>query len=86
MEMETTPDDRKQKTQAAFNIKQKLTVVVMDILLLSELGFCVYLGHMQPEDMAAIFLRNFIPMVMITLIAARVVIRRFDKVPPQAHD
>ncbi|MFH1480121.1 MAG: hypothetical protein ABIG67_02550 [Pseudomonadota bacterium] len=58
------------------NLKQKMVVIIMDILLLGELAFCIYLGKQDPEDMAGIFLRTFLPMMIGTVVMARVFIKK----------
>ena len=62
--------------QDGFNARQKIVVVLMNALLLAELTFSIYLGHRAGEDMAITFLWTFIPMVIATLILARIFIRK----------
>lgn len=61
-----------------FNFRQKLVVVVMDLLLLVELAFCIYLGKDDPEGMTATFLKTYIPMVIATLWITRRLVKKFD--------
>jgi len=58
------------------NGKQKLIVVVMDLLLLIELAVAVYLGYQQQENLTVIFLRTYVPAMLITVILARISIRK----------
>jgi len=58
------------------NIKQKLVVVIIDFLILAELAYSIYRGQRQPEEMVIIFLKTFIPLVVLTLVAGRIVIRK----------
>ena len=47
--------------------------------LLAELTFSIYLGQKDQENMAAIFLAAFVPMVIVTLVLARVFVRKMGK-------
>ena len=58
------------------NKKQKLIVVVMDLLLLIELAVAVYLGYQQQENLTIIFLRTYVPAMLVTVILARIGIRK----------
>ncbi|MGA8239857.1 MAG: hypothetical protein WB818_04735 [Desulfobacterales bacterium] len=58
------------------NGKQKLIVVVMDLLLLIELAVAVYLGYQHQENLTVIFLRTYVPAMLITVILARISIRK----------
>ena len=58
------------------NGKQKLIVVVMDLLLLIELAVAVYLGYQQQENLTIIFLRTYVPAMLVTVILARIGIRK----------
>jgi hypothetical protein len=58
------------------NGKQKLIVVVMDLLLLIELAVAVYLGYQHQENLTVIFLRTYVPSMLVTVILARISIRK----------
>jgi hypothetical protein len=58
------------------NARQKIVVILMDAALLAELSLSIYLGRQDPENMTAVFLKAFIPMVIGTLIAARILVKR----------
>ena len=58
------------------NFRQKIVVVMMDILLLAELTGCIYFGHQHQDDMTGIFLRSFIPLALVTVIVSRILIRK----------
>ncbi len=58
------------------NGKQKLIVVAMDLLLLIELAVAVYLGYQHQENLTVIFLRTYVPAMLITVILARIGIRK----------
>lgn len=59
------------------NGKQKIVVIVMNLLLLAELTYCMYVGHQESEYMASFFLRTFFPMVIATVVLARLLVRKF---------
>ena len=63
----------------SFNLKQKLVVVFMNVLILSELTFSIIMGKRNPENIALVFLSIFIPSVIFTLIAARIWICKLQK-------
>lgn len=65
--------------QHALNLKQKVVILLMNVLLLAEMTYSIYLGKQVPEDMTIIFLKTYIPMVIGTLILSRVLIRRFGR-------
>jgi len=48
----------------------------MDILLLTELTFCIYLGQQNPDDVTGFFLRSFIPLALITVVVSRILIKK----------
>ena len=58
------------------NARQKCVVVLMDLLLLAELCVSVYLGQQNPEEITTIFLKTFVPAVVLTVFTARIAIRR----------
>jgi len=60
------------------NLKQKLIVVLADILILSELAFAMYQSAQNPEDFTGTFLRIFIPLATATFIISMVGIRKSE--------
>ena len=67
-------------THEGLNLRQKLVVLVMNLFLLAELTFSIYLGQQDKENIASVFLSTFLPMVIVTLILARVFVRRMGKI------
>jgi hypothetical protein len=57
------------------NTKQKIAVVVINILILAELAFSLYIGS-KDQDMVLTFLKIYVPAVVVTLILGRLFIRR----------
>ena len=70
------------------NGKQRIVVIVMNLLLLAELTYCMYVGHQESEYMASFFLRTFFPMVIATVVLARLLVRKFhsEKIFTLAED
>lgn len=66
------PDDR-------LNNSQRTVVVIMNLLLLVELTICMYFGQQDPENLTLFFLKTFLPAAAVTLISARLMIRRLHK-------
>jgi len=58
------------------NFKQRIVLIVMDVLILIELVFSIYLGYRNQENLTVIFLKTYIPTVTVTLIIGRVLIKR----------
>ena len=58
------------------NFKQKLVVIFANVLILAELTTSIYFSHHDQENMARDFLVSFIPMVILTIVAARIVLKR----------
>lgn len=58
------------------NFKQKLVVIFANVLILAELTTSIYFSHHDQENMARDFLLTFIPMVILTIVAARIVLKR----------
>jgi hypothetical protein len=54
------------------NTKQRIVIIAMDLLLLAELAIAIYLGHRQPDNLTLVFLRTYIPAMLVTVILARI--------------
>ncbi|MDY6910102.1 MAG: hypothetical protein SWC40_09210 [Thermodesulfobacteriota bacterium] len=63
------------------NVKQKIVVLVMDLLLLVELTWSIYLGHGRGDEMTAVFLRTFLPLALVTVVSGRLLVRRWRAAP-----
>ena len=70
-------EPRQIATEERLNPKQRWVVVAMNLLLLAELTLGMYWGQQDPENLSAIFLRTFIPSAAMTIVAARLMLRRF---------
>lgn len=60
---------------------QRWAVVIMDVLLLAELCFCMYLAGRNMETMVPMFLKTYVPTALVTLVGARIIIKRLG--PPR---
>ncbi|NJB68057.1 hypothetical protein GGQ74_001730 [Desulfobaculum xiamenense] len=59
------------------NARQRVVVVIMDIMLLLELCLCMYYGSAKAENLTIFFLKVYLPALLVTVITARIFIRRF---------
>ncbi len=59
------------------NTKQKIVIVVMDIFIFVALFYSIMQGKNNPEYMTPIFFQNFVPLVLITLIVGKILVKRF---------
>ncbi len=59
-----------------FNAKQKIALLVMDVLLLLELTLCVYFSFQDKENMPFLFMRSYVPLCLGTLIFFKILIGR----------
>lgn len=60
------------------NRRQRWVAVAMNLLLLAELTLAIYLGQQDPDNLASIFLRTFVPSAAVTVVAARLSMRRLQ--------
>jgi hypothetical protein len=61
-----------------FNLRQKLALLVMDILLLAELCYTMYIASNAGEMFSAVFMRTYLPMFFPTAICGIWLCRRFQ--------
>ncbi len=59
-----------------FNFRQKMAVVILDILILAELTGCLYWSNRFGEELTRIFLSTYLPMVLVTMIIGKICISR----------
>jgi hypothetical protein len=62
-------------------IRQRVVVVIMNLMLLAELTWAMYHGQQDPENLTAVFLRTFVPSAAVTVLAARFLLRRLQPAP-----
>ena len=71
------------------NVRQRMVVIAIDLLLLAQLAFSIYLGQRHPEEMVIVFLKTYLPMVAVTLVAGRFGIRMLrtrQEVTPEENE
>ncbi len=73
------PEDR-------LNTKQRVVVLIMNVLLLVELTVSMYLGQHDPENLTVVFLKTFVPLCTATIVAARILVRRLQAAVPTRHE
>lgn len=59
--------------------RQKIAVIVVDVVVIIELCVSLYLASGNPEDYTATFFKAFFIMVIPTLVAYKLTVRRFKK-------
>lgn len=69
-------EQRTPPREEGMNFKQKLVVIFANILILAELTTSIYFSHHDQENMARNFLVSFLPLVLVTIIATRMVLKR----------
>jgi hypothetical protein len=62
--------------EEGMNFRQKLVVIFANVLILAELTTSIYFSHQDQENMARNFLVSFIPLVIATIVATRMVLKR----------
>jgi membrane protein CcdC involved in cytochrome C biogenesis len=58
------------------NIKQKIAVAVINILILAELCISMYFGAKNPDNLTSVFFKLFFGMLIPTLIISRFIVKR----------
>lgn len=69
-------DDDQTAVGVAMNLPQKIAVVILNLTILTELSFSLYLASQDQANLTAIFLKCFFTMLIPTVIAAKVLIKR----------
>jgi hypothetical protein len=64
------------------NLRQKVAVGVLDVLVLVELCVSIYFANRSFEDFTGVFFSYFFSMVIPTLIIAGIVIKRLRPPDP----
>lgn len=68
----------------AFNFRQKIVLGVMDVMLLAELCYTMYVSQLAGDAFSAVFLRTYAPLFFPTVIVGIWLCRRCrDK--PESH-
>ncbi|MEJ5376427.1 MAG: hypothetical protein WHX93_07600 [bacterium] len=76
----STRNPRPSEFQDTFKgIPRWILAVALNILILGELTWCMYWSHGAGQDMAAVFLKSFVPMVLSTLFLGRLLMRKLSR-------
>ena len=68
------------------NGKQRMAVLVMDVMLVVELAVCMYLGQHKAEDLTGFFMKTYLPAAGVTVVLAWLLIRLWrDDLPGSAR-
>jgi hypothetical protein len=65
------------------NLRQKVVIGVVDVLVIAELCVSMYLANQDPENFTVAFVKSFFAMALPTLIAARIAFKRLRTVEPE---
>lgn len=63
-------------SRPVMNLKQKIAVAVVDVLVLAELAYSVYRANMDPENLTPVFFKTFFILLVPTLVLAKIVVKR----------
>lgn len=78
------PKYRSSRKKKRFNAKQKLCVLLLDMVVLAELFGSMYWAQKFGDSMTPVFLKTYIPVVVVTLVIGKLTINRFEP-PPVAE-
>lgn len=62
------------------NIKQKIAIAAIDILILAELCISMYFAVKNPDNFTSVFFKVFLGMLIPTLIISRIIVKRLRSV------
>jgi hypothetical protein len=65
------------------NMRQKMVIAILDVLLIVELCIGMYSASSNPESFTPAFVKSFFSMLIPTLIVARIMVKRFRSVTPE---
>jgi hypothetical protein len=77
---------KREGMEVVMNMKQRIVVIIADILLLAALTFSVYVAQQTPQEIAFAFLKTFIPMVLCTLVLGRIFLKKFQTADADSTD
>ncbi|MBF0120939.1 MAG: hypothetical protein HQK79_19085 [Desulfobacterales bacterium] len=60
------------------NSKQRIVVIITDILVLIELTISIYFANHNPEYVALEFFKIYIPLILVTLFISKRFIRKYQ--------
>ncbi|EHJ48359.1 hypothetical protein DFW101_2355 [Solidesulfovibrio carbinoliphilus subsp. oakridgensis] len=78
--------DRSAHPASELNTRQRLTVIVMDVAVLAEVTVSIYMASRDPDNYTIVFMKAFFTMLLPTVIAGLVAIRRFRERPTETSE
>lgn len=69
--------ERSAHPASELNGRQRLAVIVMDVAVLAEMTVSIYMASRDPDNYTLVFMKAFFSMLVPTVIAGLVAIRRF---------
>lgn len=57
------------------NLRQKISVAVMDVCILAEVAVSMFFASKDPENLTLLFMKYFFSMLIPTLIMCRVAVK-----------
>jgi|WetSurMetagenome_2_1015567.scaffolds.fasta_scaffold57979_3 hypothetical protein len=72
------PKYRSSRKKKKFNAKQKLFVLLLDMIVLTELAGCMYWSQKFGESMTGMFLKAYLPVVFATLIIGKLCLNKLQ--------
>jgi hypothetical protein len=76
--------ENQEETQMPTHPRHWLLVIVVDVLVLVEVGLAMYLASLRPDDFELVFMKRFFGMLVPTLILAFLAKRRMRPAPEQS--
>jgi hypothetical protein len=72
------PKHRPYPMKKKLNVRQKLFVVLLDMIVLAELAGCMCWTQQFQESMPSMFLKTYLPIVLVTLIIGKFCLNRLE--------
>lgn len=78
LELRPQSADSKDSLESSRGYSRWPVVAALNLLILAELTWSMYLSHGAGEDTAWVFLKSFLPMALSTLFLGRLLLRRLS--------
>jgi len=78
--------DRPAHPASELNTRQRLAVVAMDVAVLAEVTVSIYMASRDPDNYTFVFMKAFFSMLIPTVIAGILAIRRFRDRPAETPE
>lgn len=70
------------RKKKAYNARQKWFVLLLDLIVLAELAGSMFWAQKFGDAMPGVFIKMYLPMVVVTLILGKFAIKRLDTPEP----